>query len=54
MSKIKITNYMPREKELRIEFTDGIIYWYDDVNKRNLDEKINEALSNHRNLIQPK
>ena len=45
---------MPREKELRIEFTDGIIYWYDDVNKRDLDTKITEALSDHRNLVKTK
>lgn len=45
---------MPREKELRIEFTDGIVYWYEDVNKRDLDIKITEALSDHRDLLQTK
>lgn len=51
MAKIKLTNYMPREKELRIEFTDGIVYWYDDVNKRDVDKKIAEAVADHSKII---
>ena len=47
MAKIKLTNYMPREKELRIEFSDGTVYWYDDVNKREVDDKIAEAVNDH-------
>lgn len=47
MAKIKITNYMPREKELRIEFTDGIVFWYDEVNKKDVDKKIAEAIADH-------
>lgn len=45
---------MPREKELRIEFNDGVVYWYDDVNKRNVDEKIAEAVSDHSKIKEPK
>ena len=51
MAKIKLTTYMPREKELRIEFTDGIVYWYDDVNKRDIDNKTAEAIRDHSQLL---
>lgn len=50
MAKIKITNYMPREKELRIEFDDGVVFWYDDVNKRDVDAKIAEAVADHSKI----
>ena len=49
MAKIT-TSYMPREKELRIEFSDGVVYWYDDVNKRDVDDKIAEAVADHSKL----
>ncbi|MGJ7553338.1 hypothetical protein ACSFBI_05045 [Variovorax sp. RB3P1] len=47
MAKIKLSTYMPREKELRVEFTDGKVYWYDEVNKRDVDTKIAEAVADH-------
>lgn len=48
--KIVNSTFMPREKELRIEFSDGVVYWYDDVNKRDIDEKTAEAIRDHAQL----
>ena len=50
MAKIRHTHYLPREKELVVEFSDGVVYWYDNVNKRDLDEKIAEARRSHDEL----
>ena len=42
---------MPREKELRIESSDGVFFWYDDVNKRDIDNKTAEAIKDHSKLL---